>query len=284
MRILAIGDFHGKFPKKLKKKLNRENFDILISPGDFCGSEKMERLFWKYIYGTEFTLEDILGKKKFKELEKNSFWEGKKILEKLKTFKKEIFVVSGNWDPCNLSDIGFKKEKELFSKDYMETIKKLGINLLDFRKNKKMNIVGFPRSTYPGIINKKTIRRIRENYANPEEKIKKIKEDNKKYFKLFKKLIDKESIFISHNCPYKTKLDKIKKGEKKGEHYGSFLVKKIVNEISPLLVICGHMHENQGKQKIGRTWIVNTGSAREGKAALIDIDENRTIKNIRLIR
>jgi hypothetical protein len=35
VRILAMGDFHGKIPYKLKKKIEKLAFDVIISPGDF---------------------------------------------------------------------------------------------------------------------------------------------------------------------------------------------------------------------------------------------------------
>lgn len=33
MRILVIGDFHGKFPKKLKKEAKK--VDLVVSVGDY---------------------------------------------------------------------------------------------------------------------------------------------------------------------------------------------------------------------------------------------------------
>lgn len=35
MKILAIGDFHGKFPEKLKKKIGKEKPDLIVSIGDY---------------------------------------------------------------------------------------------------------------------------------------------------------------------------------------------------------------------------------------------------------
>jgi Icc-related predicted phosphoesterase len=77
----------------------------------------------------------------------------------------------------------------------------------------------------------------------------------------------------------------IKEGSQKGRHYGSFLVKRIIKELKPRLVICGHIHENQGIQKIGKTLIVNIGAAYKSKAALIEFPKNIEGKiKIKLIR
>lgn len=48
MRILAIGDLHGKFPSKLNKTFIKKNkIDVIISPGDF-GADKTSKYVFKY--------------------------------------------------------------------------------------------------------------------------------------------------------------------------------------------------------------------------------------------
>lgn len=284
MRILAIGDFHGKFPEKLMRKIRKEKFDLIVSPGDFGGNKKWEKIFWKYVYGTELSMEDVIGKEKVNELEKQSFESGKKVLRKLVKLNKKIIAVRGNWDPQDLNDIGFPNHKDAYSKQFLYFTKKFNIKIIDFKKYKFQGVrfIGYPRSTYPGKVNKHITKKFEGKYGKEAKKIFiRINKDNKKYFLKFKKLIDKNSIFISHNCLYRTKLDKIQKGK----HYGSYLAKKVVEKFKPFLVICGHMHENQGKQKIGKTWIVNTGAGIDGKAAIIGIDsKKKKVKSIELLR
>ena len=61
-----------------------------------------------------------------------------------------------------------------------------------------------------------------------------MKRDYKKRFKkytfAFKKALKtrKPIIFLTHNAPYNTKLDKLKVGSQKGEHYGSYLDKLMI--------------------------------------------------------
>jgi len=113
-----------------------------------------------------------------------------------------------------------------------------------------------------------------------EEKIKKdYKVHKKKMSKFFKGA--KNTIFISHNVPYMTKLDNIsQKGHvlARNKHYGSYLVKQLIKKYQPRLVIAGHMHENPGKIRIGKTIVVNPGAAMDGRAALIEL----TDKHIRV--
>ena len=35
MKILAIGDFHGKFPQKFENVAKKENINLILSTGDY---------------------------------------------------------------------------------------------------------------------------------------------------------------------------------------------------------------------------------------------------------
>lgn len=48
MKILAIGDFHGKFPEKLKKRIVKEKADLIISVGDHPDTSKLRTLEFKH--------------------------------------------------------------------------------------------------------------------------------------------------------------------------------------------------------------------------------------------
>lgn len=62
-------------------------------------------------------------------------------------------------------------------------------------------------------------------------------------------------IFVSHPPPAKTKLDKIFLGL----HVGSKSVRSFIEQFVPDLVICGHIHEARGIDKIGKTTLINPG-------------------------
>ena len=73
MKILAIGDFHGKFPVKLKERIEKEKVDLIISQGDFCGNAELSRLFFKHVYRKELELWQVIGKKKSNQLDRKNF-------------------------------------------------------------------------------------------------------------------------------------------------------------------------------------------------------------------
>lgn len=64
-------------------------------------------------------------------------------------------------------------------------------------------------------------------------------------------------ILVTHEPPLNTALDNIE-----GIHLGSTSIRNFIEKIQPEYCICGHFHENAGKEdKIGRTRIINPGPA-----------------------
>lgn len=73
--------------------------------------------------------------------------------------------------------------------------------------------------------------------------------------KIKPKIKNKTLILVTHQPPYKTKLDYINK-----THAGSKSITKFIKELKPKFNICGHLHENINKKdRIGKTFILNPG-------------------------
>ncbi len=69
-------------------------------------------------------------------------------------------------------------------------------------------------------------------------------------------------IFVTHQPPYGTKLDYI------WAHHGNKSYTKFIKKIQPVLHVCGHLHETQGKHdRIGKTLVINPGP--KGKIVLV---------------
>jgi len=75
-------------------------------------------------------------------------------------------------------------------------------------------------------------------------------------------------ILITHEPPRDTICDRAYSGA----HVGSNSIRTFIEEVQPLLVITGHIHEGRGVDKIGRSIIVNPGPFRRGDYAIILID------------
>jgi Icc-related predicted phosphoesterase len=75
-------------------------------------------------------------------------------------------------------------------------------------------------------------------------------------------------VFVTHAPPTRTKLD-----DAGGRHVGSTSVRKFIEKHEPELVLCGHVHEAKGTDRMGKTMMVNPGMLRNGHA-LVDIGED----------
>lgn len=77
----------------------------------------------------------------------------------------------------------------------------------------------------------------------------------------------KNLILISHNPPKAQLCDKVNEEL----HAGSQLFTDYILRNQPLAVICGHIHEGIGIEKIGETTVINPGSLAEGYYAWLEI-------------
>ncbi|MBE0431991.1 metallophosphoesterase [candidate division WOR-3 bacterium] len=78
----------------------------------------------------------------------------------------------------------------------------------------------------------------------------------------------RHTILVSHAPPHKTKLDRMFLGL----HVGSKAIRTFIEDVQPDLVVCGHIHEARGDDRIGRTLILNPGQFPK-HYALIEVDE-----------
>ena len=81
-------------------------------------------------------------------------------------------------------------------------------------------------------------------------------------------------VLVSHTPPRNTKLDKTSAGL----HAGSLSVRKYIEEKQPSIVFCGHIHESKGREKIGKTVIVNPGPARHGCYTIASFNADFSLK------
>jgi Icc-related predicted phosphoesterase len=79
--------------------------------------------------------------------------------------------------------------------------------------------------------------------------------------------ISKELIILSHTPPYNTKVDLTFNGL----HVGSQALREFIELHKPVLVICGHIHEGRGVDKVGSTLIINPGPLLRGYYAVLEL-------------
>lgn len=74
-------------------------------------------------------------------------------------------------------------------------------------------------------------------------------------------------VLLTHAPPYGAR-DELPCG-----HVGSKAIQKFINRVD--LIICGHIHEAKGLEKVGKTIVVNPGEASKGSCTLITVEENK---------
>ena len=303
MKLLIIGDLHGRKPK-----IHFKDFDAIIQVGDVCEDRKISKYYklWFQLLGTEgedapgvdeLMLSDV-GKEGIEKMEKESLERGREILKYLDSFGKPIFFVPGNWDqsygPSRIKNIdkSIYHYRKAFYDWYLGD--KVNPKLSRGIKNLKncmyanfefdnLNFVGYGLSSgtellkYHGKkldVTKKQLE-ILKNSLN--KILNKLSSSYKKRNKRF------PTIFITHNIPYNTKLDivKDKKSYAYNKHLGSWVARKFVERYQPLLCVGGHVHEGKGKDKIGKTTLINPGFGKDAQV-LVDIDEKK--RKIRKIK
>ncbi len=301
MKILIIGDLHGRKPR-----IHFKEFDCIIQVGDVCDDRSFRPYLKKWFNSMKkdkdnalsddnFIIDEI-GEKGLRRLERDSLKRGREVLKYLNSFGKPVFIVPGNWD----QSYGKTKIKDMDKSDY-NYLKafydfylgdKINPALIKGLKNIKdcqfkshefdeINFFGYGLSS--GYEHYKRRRKL--NITKQQHK-----DLKKAYFNLLRKLFERykqrnkkyPTIFISHNIPRDTKLDIVRNKENYANnmHLGSSLARKFCEKYQPLLCIGGHVHESPGKDKIGKTILINPGFGRDAQV-LIDIDENKgKIRNI----
>lgn len=80
--------------------------------------------------------------------------------------------------------------------------------------------------------------------------------------------VGKVDIVVSHTPPFGTRLDRVRSGI----NVGSRALRRYIEEHSPILCVCGHIHESSGAERIGGTLAINPGPLSWGRYALIELE------------
>ncbi len=82
--------------------------------------------------------------------------------------------------------------------------------------------------------------------------------------------LDENSILMLHQPPYGI-LDSVH-----GKNAGNRGIRKAVDEKKPFIVMSGHIHEERGVKRIGKTLFFNPGPAKEGYFAILTVEGKDT--------
>lgn len=254
MNILLVGDCHGE---KQDIADEAEEADVILVTGDVCGDSDEMRGAMFASMDSEKEWYDILGREKSRDLVEKSIREGKEVMKQLNSFNKPVFVVPGNWDWDGreetwefLSENRFQEMVDEFSNIH-------NINRERFQDS-NFCYIGYGPCSGP------EIPQYEDDKPEDEQDMLEIEQEYNETKKELSNLLkdsEKPVIFLSHNVPHNTSLDRIENPESPadGRHYGSVIVRELLEEFEPVLSAAGHMHEGYGSEKIGEVYAVNAG-------------------------
>jgi Icc-related predicted phosphoesterase len=257
MKILAIGDPHGKLPKNLRNI--DKNIDLVLITGDIGKADfARKRSFENFerrkkgLPKKEFTPKE--SKKVHNEIHNST-------ISILKTFSKiaPTYTIQGNMGIPTMKET--KQHIKQSKTNLPCTRKKLeAMKDIYLIKNHMRNINGLKIGFLEYFVDNSWIKEFQEK---DKKRIKDAKKETKKIRKILNWFGKYDlDILVCHQPPYKI-LDKVNFPSApkswQGKHAGSKIILDYINKYHPEYVLCGHIHEAKGEKKIGKTTIYNLG-------------------------
>lgn len=297
VRILVVGDFQGVLLEKLKRKISKEDFDIVIAVGDYGGLRAWKPfimdMFRRLRKGKErITAEEFYGKKKVKEFWKKENVQIKKVLSYLNSLGKPVMLVFGNSDDEWYEYLGNRKtqRRRLRSnlkkshRNYLKKLKNIRVINYGSRTLKGFNFIGFG-----GFMDIEAF--FKKGILKEEDEEKKILERKRRhaimkryFFEILKKANKGKrrklpKIFVFHYPPFGVfDIIRDKKNPMNGVSAGVKFYSEAMKKYKPLIVFCGHMEEYRGMKKLNGIPVVNPGAAEEAKYSIVGIDDVGKVK------
>lgn len=268
MKIIAIGDIEGKMPKNLLSNIKKEKPDLIIYTGDFpdrSAGRKIEWSLWDMKLDRKtFRKEFLRRSSKIIDKEMES---GKSVMRKLAGMRIPILFLFGNHDMD-------ERNKKYPLLEYSKKFK----NMVYLHKKciRIDNFIFVGHGGYRGFASKQDM--FRKVTGAEKKKIEMLKARYRRELgKIFSN--KKNVIFITHDVPYGTKFDKINNPDSpiNGKHIGDDVYREFILRKRPMLHICGHMHEYQGKTKLGKTPVILPGFGQKGKYAVITLPGRKVV-------
>jgi len=93
--------------------------------------------------------------------------------------------------------------------------------------------------------------------------------DDSELYNRIGKLVDGDTVLLVHAPPAGRNVAITKTGK----DIGTKSLSRLIEEKQPLAVICGHVHEREGIEKMGATKIIKVAPLMHGKAAIVELPQ-----------
>ena len=256
MKIAAIGDPHGNLERIQNIPLAK--MDLALLTGDLGQTDNLRKQAYDFINIKRPVPEQISA---YAEGFKQAFLESHSTALKLVGYIAQfcpVYAVRGNADISNYDTRKFARTfRTGLPYLYQDLLKIKNLRLIDnrlavFRGVRIGGLKFFTDISWAQEFELDGIPKIREKAMRQTR-------DAEKVLSRFGKL----DILLTHVPPYGV-LDQVNSKvippSWVGRHAGSRAVLEYVGSIQPGYVICGHIHEAEGYQKVGRSQVYNLGT------------------------
>lgn len=254
MKILAIGDPHGKVPSNIPRDVN-----LILVNGDLGSSD----LLRKHAFENKERRMKGLPPVKFPPREvKRAFMEAYntslKVVRHLSGIAP-VYLVYGNVESSNAETKEHSKEIGLSLPLLTDSLKK--ISNVYVINNRVVNLSGVRVGGLGYFVDTCWVREFKP--GDCREKLAEAKEETDKARRALKRF-GQVDILLCHQPPYGV-LDKVRAKfapkDWQGKHAGSKIIFDYIKKKQPKYVVCGHIHESAGMKRIGKTEVYNLGVA-----------------------
>lgn len=259
MKILAVGDPHGDM-KKLGK-IPKKDIDLVLCTGDVGKADLARERFFENVKRKKEGLPELKYDGKFNKKVWMQIYNSS--LNVWKYFSKiaPTYSILGNVGMNMIYDSNVKKEEKKY-KMKLPSLRQ-GMNKIDdfyFVRNVVRNIGGLRVGFLEYFVDTCWFK----EYNNKDKKkIAKAKKETVKAEKILKHFGSLD-VLVCHQPPYgylDTTNHPSAPKEWRGKHAGSKVILDYVKKYQPKYVFCGHIHEGEGKTKVGKSEIYNLGVA-----------------------
>ena len=219
MKILALGDPHGKLPENLDSIIKKNNIEVIVCIGEVF---------------SVFREKDLSGYSNKKI--------GEKLIKKLNSYHIPTILLKGN---MYMDRKGSKYFNGLIKKNKNIYHKNTGVIKL-----KSKEFVVFDMIYEKHFLPNKFVEKYMKTNKSRGKKLNEFLQKNKDSIIV--------SHVPPHGYVDKINWPGIPKNIK-GKHVGSKILLNAIKKYKPKLVLCGHIHEAKGKAKIGKTIVYNLG-------------------------
>jgi Icc-related predicted phosphoesterase len=259
MKILAIGDPHGNLEKVKQSPL--EGVDLILLTGDIGKADLARQRMFENVKRKQQGLKELKDDAEYKKAVYNQIHNSTLDILKYLSRNSSVYSLQGNVGIYSAAETRKTSEKVgLKLNSTIGEIRKIGNVYLP--KNRLRTFDGLRIGFLEYFSDVSWVKEFKpSDYAKSMKRAERQTEKAKRVLERFGKILD---ILICHQPPYGY-LDKVDfpgvPPSWKGKHAGSKAILDYIKKYQPKYVFCGHIHEGEGKAKIGKTEIYNLGVA-----------------------